>query len=72
MYDRNHFDKNEMIDWEKKSMTIKSNYVNVKTYFKDLIKATNTYKQNADGGPASRNKYESVNQPKSAINLPRL
>ena len=62
IYNSNHFDKNEMLDWEKKSTAVKSNYTNAKTHFEDLVKATNTYKQNAGGGTTSRNKYKSVNQ----------
>ena len=62
MYDSNHFDKNEMLNWEKKSTAVKSNYTNAKTYFEDLVKATDTYEQNAGGGTTSRNKYESANQ----------
>ena len=62
MYDSNHFDKNEMLDWEKKSTAVKSNYTNAKTYFEDLVKATDTYKQNAGGSTTSRNKYKSANQ----------
>ena len=62
MYDSNHFDKNEMLDWEKKSTAVESNYTNAKTYFEDLVKATDTYEQNAGGSTTSSNKYESVNQ----------
>jgi hypothetical protein len=62
MYDSNHFDKNKMLDWEKKSTAVKSNYTNTKTYFEDLVKATDTYEQNAGGGTTSHNKYESANQ----------
>jgi hypothetical protein len=42
MYNSNHFNKNKMLDWEKKLMAIKLNYTNTKRYFEDLVKATNT------------------------------
>ncbi len=62
MYGSNHFDKNKMPNWEKKSTAVRSNYNNAKTYFEDLVKATDTYEQNAGGGTTSRSKYESANQ----------
>ncbi len=62
MYNSNHFDKNKMLNWEKKSTAVKSNYTNAKTYFEDLVKPTDAYEQNAGGGTTSRNKYESANQ----------
>jgi hypothetical protein len=62
MCNSNHFDKNKMLNWEKKSTAVKSNYTNAKTYFEDLVKATDTYKQNAGGGTTSHNKYKSANQ----------
>ena len=61
MYDSNHFEKSEMLDWEKKPTIIKTNYVDAKDYFETLVKATDTYAQNAGGGTAGRNKYESAN-----------
>jgi len=61
MYDSNHFEKSEMLDWEKKPTIIKTNYDDAKDYFEALVKATNTYVQNAGGGTAGRNKYESAN-----------
>ena len=45
-----------MLNWEKKSTAVKSNYTNAKTYFEDLVKATDTYEQNAGGGTTSQNK----------------
>jgi hypothetical protein len=50
MYDSNHFDKNKMLDWEQLTTAIKTDCVLAKQYFKALVKATDTYKQNADGG----------------------
>jgi hypothetical protein len=61
MYDSNHFEKSEMLDWEKKPTIIKTNYDDAKDYFEALVKATDTYVQNAGGGTAGRNKYESAN-----------
>jgi hypothetical protein len=61
MYDSNHFEKSEMLDWEKKDSVIKSDYNAAKEYFETLVKATDTYAQNAGGGTAGRNKYESAN-----------
>jgi len=61
MYDSNHFEKSKMMDWERKPTIIKSNYVDAKDYFEALVKATDTYAQNAGGGTAGRNKYESAN-----------
>ena len=61
MYDSNHFEKSKMLDWEKKPTIIKTNYVDAKDYFETLVKATDTYAQNAGGGTAGRNKYESAN-----------
>ncbi len=62
MYDSNHFDKNDMLEWEKQPNATKTNYDGAKDYFEALVKATDTYKQNAKGGTAGRNKYESANQ----------
>jgi hypothetical protein len=61
MYDSNHFEKCEMLDWEKKPTIIKTNYDDAKDYFEALVKVTGTYAQNTGGGTAGRNKYESAN-----------
>jgi len=61
MYDNNHFEKSEMLDWEKKPAIIITNYYNAKDYFEALVKAADTYAQNAGGGTAGRIKYESAN-----------
>jgi hypothetical protein len=61
MYDSNHFEKSEMLDWEKKPSITKADYVAAKDYFEELVKATDTYTQNAGRGTAGRNKYESAN-----------
>jgi hypothetical protein len=62
MYDSNHFNKNNMLEWEKQPHATKTNYDSAKDYFDALVKATDTYKQNAGGGTAGRNKYKSANQ----------
>ena len=61
MYDSNHFEKSKMLEWEKKPTIIKSNYFDAKDYFEALVKVTDTYVQNAGGGTAGHNKYESAN-----------
>ena len=61
MYDSNHFEKSEMLDWEKKPSIIKTDYTAAKNYFEALVKASDTYAQNAGGGTAGRNKYKSAN-----------
>jgi hypothetical protein len=62
MYDSNHFDKNEMLDWEKQPTATKMDYNAAKNYFEALVKATDTYVMNAGGGTTGRTKYESANQ----------
>ncbi len=62
MYNRNHFNKNKMLDWERQATATKTNYKLAKQYFEVLVKATNTYKQNAGGSTAGQNKYKSANQ----------
>ncbi len=62
VYDSNRFDKQEMLMWEQQPTATKTNYDLVQAYFERILKATNTYKQNAGGGMAGRNCYESANQ----------
>jgi hypothetical protein len=62
MYYSNHFDKNKMLDWERQATTTKTDYKLAKQYFETLLKAADTYKQNAGGGTTGQNKYESANQ----------
>jgi hypothetical protein len=62
MYNSNHFDKNEMLAWEKQPTATKTDYDAAKNYFEALVKATDTYEMNAGGGTTGRNKYESANQ----------
>ena len=49
IYDSNRFDKQEMLTWEQHLANIKTNYDEAKTYFKCIVEATNTYKQNKGG-----------------------
>jgi hypothetical protein len=60
MYDSNTFDKNDMLEWEKQPIRVKTNWEPAKAYFEDLIKATDTYLQNVGGNTSSRNRYESA------------
>jgi hypothetical protein len=62
IYDSNHFDKQEMLTWEQQPQNTKTNVDLVKAYFKAIIKATDTYKQNIGRGDAKHNKYKSANQ----------
>ncbi len=51
-----------MLEWEKQPNATKTDYNGAKDNFEVLVKATNTYEQNAGGGIAGRNKYESAKQ----------
>ena len=51
-----------MLTWEQQPPAIKTGYDEAKRYFERIIKATDTYKQNAGGGTAGRNRYKSANQ----------
>ncbi len=62
MYDSNHFDKNEMLTWEKQPTATKTDYDATKNYFEALVKAMDTYEMNAGGGTTGHNKYKSANQ----------
>ncbi len=62
MYNSNHFNKNEMLDWEKQPTATKTDYNAAKNYFEALVKAMDTYVMNAGGGTTGRNKYKSANQ----------
>ncbi len=62
MYDSNHFDKNDMLEWEKRPNATKTDYNGAKDYFEAVVKATNNYEQNAGGRTAGRNKYKLANQ----------
>ena len=62
IYDSNRFDKQEMLTWEREPSATKTDFDLAKTHFETIVNATNTYKQNAGGGTAGRNRYESANQ----------
>ena len=62
IYDSNRFDKQEMLTWEQQPPNIKTDYDEAKSYFERIVKATDTYEQNAGGANAGRNRYESANQ----------
>jgi hypothetical protein len=62
IYDSNRFDKLEMLMWEQQPPNIKIDYDMVKIYFERIVKATDIYEQNAGGGTAGRNRYDSANQ----------
>ncbi len=51
-----------MLTWEQQPTTSKTDYNLARAYFKRIVKATDTYKQNAGGGTTGRNCYESANQ----------
>ncbi len=51
-----------MLTWEQQPTTTKTDYDLVRAYFECIVKATNTYKQNAGEGTAGCNCYESSNQ----------
>jgi hypothetical protein len=52
IYDSNRFDKQEMLTWEQQPPAIKTDYNEAKAYFERIVKATDTYEQNAGGGTA--------------------
>ncbi len=51
-----------MLTWEQQPPIIKTDYVEAKNSFERIVKATDTYEQNAGGDTACRNRYESANQ----------
>jgi hypothetical protein len=62
IYDSNCFNKQEMLTWEQQPAATKTDYDLARAYFKRIVKATDTYQQNAGGGTAGCNCYESANQ----------
>ena len=48
-----------MLEWEKQPEITKTDYTLAQAYFEDLVKATDTYNQNAGSKPQQ---YESANQ----------
>jgi hypothetical protein len=49
-YDSNRFEKQEMLTWEREPSATKTDFTLAKAHFEAIVKATNTYKQNASGG----------------------
>jgi hypothetical protein len=47
MYASGRFDKHQMLEWEKRPDNTKTDYTLAQTYFENLMKATDTYEQNA-------------------------
>ena len=62
IYDSNRFDKQEMLTWERQPAATKTDFDLAKAHFEEIVNATDTYEQNAGGGTAGRNRYESANQ----------
>jgi hypothetical protein len=62
IYDSNKFDKQDMLAWEKLPVITKTDFELTRSYFEDIVKATDAYDQNAGGANAKHNKYESANQ----------
>ena len=62
IYDRNRFDKQEMLTWEHQPTATKTDFDLAKAHFEEIVNATDTYEQKAGGGTAGCNRYESANQ----------
>jgi hypothetical protein len=62
IYDSNHFDKQEMLTWERKPSVTKTDFTLAKAHFEAITEATDTYEQNAGGRTTGRNRYGSANQ----------
>ncbi len=62
IYDSNCFDKQEMLTWEREPAATKTDFTLANAHFETIVNATDTYEQNAGGGTAGRNRYESANQ----------
>ncbi len=62
IYNSNHFDKQEMLTWEREPSATKMDFTLAKAHFEAIVKATDTYKQNAGGGTTGCNRYDSANQ----------
>ncbi len=62
IYDSNRFDKQEMLTWERQPTATKTDFDLAKAHFEEIVNATDTYEQNAGGGTAGRNRYESATQ----------
>jgi hypothetical protein len=62
IYDSNRFDKQEMLTWEREPSATKMDFTLAKAHFEAIVKATDTYEQNAGGRTTGRNQYNSANQ----------
>ena len=63
----NHFDKKEMTEWEYKTITIKDDFDETKTYFEGLVKDYEVYMQNSSG-TAGKHKFEvQIKRPKPIV-----
>ncbi len=62
IYGSNHFDKQEMLTWEREPSATKTDFTLAKAHFEAIIKTTDTYEQNAGGGTTGHNRYNSANQ----------
>ena len=51
-----------MLTWEQEPSATKMDFNLTKTHFKTIVNTTDTHEQNAGGGTAGRNRYESANQ----------
>jgi hypothetical protein len=50
-----------MMDWERKSTVIKTDYTRAKAHFEAFVKLHDMYAQNSGGGTTGRHAYESAN-----------
>ncbi len=62
IYDSIHFDKQEMLPWEREPSATKTDFTLAKAHFEVIVNATNIYEQNTGGGTTGRNRYDSANQ----------
>ena len=58
MYASGRFNRQEMLEWEKQPDNTKADYTLAQSYFGTIVKATDTYEQNASMKPQQ---YESAN-----------
>ncbi len=45
IYDSNHFDKQEMLTWERQPTATKTDFDLAKAHFEEIVNATDTYEQ---------------------------
>jgi hypothetical protein len=51
-----------MLTWEREPSATKTDFTLTKVHFEAIVKATDTYEQNAGGGTTRHNRYDSANQ----------